>query len=436
MNIKALEARLATIIGEARTIIEAGAARESGYTEEERAQLETLGTARAAAEADLATARSFADSQAALVTSQAATIAPPASMARVTAVHDRAADRPWGQESGAAFGEFLLAIRNQRLGGPVDPRLMAAAQGAGEAVDADGGFLVAQDMILDLTKAINSGAVLSRVRRFPLKVGSNGITIRVIDETSRADGSRWGAVRGYWVDEGTAPTASRPKFAKVDLKLAKLATLGYSGDELLDDVSAFQGVITDAFRDELQFMVEDAIFNGDGVGKPLGFLNAAATVSVAKETGQAAATIVVKNLSKMWSRFTGRNPVWFINRDCGPTLDELSIVAGTGALEPRFVNYGPDGLLRIKGAPVFETEYNATVGTVGDIVLADMSAYGYIDGGGVKQDTSMHVAFSTDEMTFRATMRVDGQVLPRSALTPFKGAGNTRSPIITLATRA
>lgn len=351
-------------------------------------------------------------------------------------MRDLAADKPWGHDTGAAFGEFLLAIRNQRLGGPVDHRLMAAAQGAGEAIDADGGYLVAQDIITDLTKAINSGALLSRLTRIPLRPGSNGISLRVINETSRATGSRWGTVTATWVDEGTAPTASRPKFAKVDLKLAKIAALGYSGDELLDDAGAFERVITDAFRDELQFMVEDAVVNGDGAGKPLGILNAPALVTVAKETGQAAATIVSKNLSKMWSRFNGRNPVWFINRDCGPSLDELSIPAGTGALEPRFVNYDAQGILRIKGAPVVETEYNATLGTVGDIILADMSAYGYIDGGGVKQAQSMHVAFTTDEMAFRATMRCDGQVLPRSALTPFKGTGNTRSPFVVLATRA
>jgi HK97 family phage major capsid protein len=261
--------------------------------------------------------------------------------------------------------------------------------------------------------------------------------VRTINETSRATGSRWGAVQAYWVDEGTAPTASRPKFGKFDLKLAKIAALGYDTGELEQDATAFQSVMTTAFADELTFMVEDAVYEGDGAGKPLGILNAPALVSVSKESGQAAATIVTKNLSKMWARFTGRNPVWFINRDVNPSLDELSIPAGTGALEPRFVVYGSDGLMRIKGAPVVEIEYAATLGTVGDIMLADMSAYSYIDGGGVKQAQSMHVAFTTDEMAFRATMRCDGQVTPRAALTPFKGTGTTTlSPFVVLATRA
>lgn len=407
------------------------------FTADELTELSAIAERRTAIDGTLAAIleqTAGEQSQAAIGTQQpgAGTMTP------IIQVKDLAEDKPWGADSGSAFGEFLLAVKNARISGYTDPRLFkAAAQGAGETIDSDGGYLVGQDMIVDLTKAVYGGDILSRISRIPMKAGSNGVTMRVVNETSRATGSRWGAVQGYWVDEGTAPTASRPKFSKVDLKLQKVAALGYDTGELEEDATAFQALITRAFAEELQFLVEDAIINGDGVGKPLGILNAAATVSVAKETGQAAATINTKNLSKMWARFSGRNPIWLINRDVNPELDELSIPAGTGALEPRFVTYGSDGLMRIKGAPVVEIEYAATLGTTGDIILVDMSAYGYIDSGGVKQAQSMHVAFTTDEMAFRATMRVDGQVLPRAATTPFKGgSGNTRSPFVKLDTRA
>lgn len=39
------------------------------------------------------------------------------------------------------------------------------------------------------------------------------------------------------------------------------------------------------------------------------------------------------------------------------------------------------------------------------------------------------------EQAFRAFYRVDGQAVPRAALTPFKGS-NTLSPFVVLATRA
>ena len=48
----------------------------------------------------------------------------------------------------------------------------------------------------------------------------------------------------------------------------------------------------------------------------------------------------------------------------------------------------------------------------------------------------MHVAFTTDEMAFRATYRVDGQSVWNTVLTPFKGTGNTQSPFVGIAARA
>ena len=55
--------------------------------------------------------------------------------------------------------------------------------------------------------------------------------------------------------------------------------------------------------------------------------------------------------------------------------------------------------------------------------------------GGVQQASSMHVRFTTGEQTFRAFYRVDGQAVPRAALTPFKGSA-TLSPFVVLDTRA
>ncbi len=429
-----LNAELADKSARADAIFDAAKADgERELTDAELTELDAITERKAAIDKQLKALDAKRDAEGAAHTAREAAAA---GRTGVTYMHDNLEDKPWGKDTGSALGEYLLAVKTSKMNGYTDPRIYRAATGGSEAIDSDGGYLVGQDMVTDLATRINGGELLSRVKRYPLGQGSNGIDITVVNETSRATGSRFGAVRGYWVAEAGTITGSRPKLAQVELKLKKVAALGYDTGELEQDAPAYAQLMTDAFEQELRFLTEDAIYNGDGAGKPLGILNAPALVSVAKESGQAAATIVTANLSKMWARFIGRDPVWFINRDVNPELDALSIPAGTGALEPRFVTYGSDGLMRIKGAPVVEVEYAATLGTVGDIVLADMSAYGYIDGGGVQTAQSIHVAFTTDEMAFRATMRCDGQVLPRSALTPFKGSGNTRSPFVALATRA
>ena len=61
------------------------------------------------------------------------------------------------------------------------------------------------------------------------------------------------------------------------------------------------------------------------------------------------------------------------------------------------------------GRPVIPTEFNATLGTVGDIVLADFSQYKLANMGAVQTASSMHVQFLTDQMVWRFTVEYDGQ---------------------------
>ena len=364
---------------------------------------------------------------------------------------DHASERPWGprlpdhatdatraQVRKAGFGEWAIAVRNAVSGIVIDPRLHAAATGMGTAIPSDGGFLVPIEVAAGIERDMFAGGeLLSRVD--VRTIGSDNIAYNVIDETSRAS-TRMGGVLAYWVDQGTAATASQPKFSRVEMKLRKVGTLAYMTDELVADAQALGGELEALFAEELTFAVEDAITEGTGAAMPLGYLSAPCLVSVDKSSGQTAATITTANLSAMWARMHPRdksNAVWLINGDCGPQLDVLSIPAGTSALEPRFVNYSPAGILTIKGRPVIEVEYNATLGTVGDIVLINPKKYRLIRKGGVEQASSMHVRFTQGEQTFRAFYRVDGQMIPRSAVTPFKGGSTkTTSPLIVLATRA
>jgi HK97 family phage major capsid protein len=120
-----------------------------------------------------------------------------------------------------------------------------------------------------------------------------------------------------------------------------------------------------------------------------------------------------------------------------PQLYTLTLGIGTAGV----TTYMPPGGLSGKpyatlmGRPVIETEFNPTLGTVGDIILCDMKAFLAATRGAVQATNSMHVAFTTDEMAFKYTMRVAGSPWWHTALTPFKGS-NTQSPFVTLATRA
>ena len=222
-----------------------------------------------------------------------------------------------------SFGEQMSAVMRAGMpGGAADPRLFnAAAEGLSESVASDGGFLVQQDFSTELLQDVfQTGILASRCKRIPISGNSNSIKINGIDETSRAS-TRYGGIVGYWEDEAAEKTASKPKFRKIELNLKKLIGLCYATDELLSDASALEGVIRQGFVSEFGFLLDDAIINGTGAGQPLGILNSGCLVSVAKETGQAADTVVAENVIKMYSRIFASsrpNAVWLINQNIKP----------------------------------------------------------------------------------------------------------------------
>jgi len=346
-----------------------------------------------------------------------------------------------------SLGEQLMAVvHSSQPGASIDSRLLEvrAASGLSEGIPADGGFLVQSDFATELLKRTYlTGILANRCRKIPLSANSNGIKINAVDETSRADGSRWGGVLAYWAAEAGTVTAKQPKFRQINLELNKLMGLCYGTDELIQDAAALESVIMQAFSEEFGFKLDDAIVNGDGAGKPLGIMSSPCKVSVSKETGQSAATVVTENILKMWKRLWARsraNSVWLINQDIEDQLELLSVAIGTGGELARL--YDPPGsptnntaFGKIKGRPVMPIEQCQTLGTSGDIILADLSQYVLVDKSAMQSASSIHVKFINDETTFRFIYRVDGQPIWNSPLTPYKGS-NTLSPFVVLATRS
>ena len=355
---------------------------------------------------------------------------------------DKLADWPFKSVGEQLYAIAEAAMRPNRADARLDAQAKRAkALGLSEGVGSDGGFLLQPDFSAEILRRMNEmGSVMNRTRRIQISPNSNGLVMNSIDETSRATGSRWGGIQGYWLAEAGTKQSSKPKFRQMSLQLKKLAGVGYATDELLADTTALGNIMTQGFSEELTFLVEDSIVNGTGAGQPLGVLASNALVTVAKETGQAAATLVTANIFKMWSRMWSRsraNAVWFVNQDIEPQLLSLDMPVGTGGmpvyLPANGISGAPFGTLL--GRPIVPIEYCATLGTVGDVILADLSQYVMIEKGGLQAETSIHVQFLTDETAYRFVYRVDGQPAWHDTLTPFKGSA-TQSPFVALATRA
>lgn len=356
-----------------------------------------------------------------------------------TTVHDRAEDRPF-----AGIGDYFSSIR--RAGTPghaIDPRLNAlrAASGLNEnGAPDEGGFLVTPDISTVLMqRAQETGIVYRDCDR--ATTGSNSMVMFGVDETSRVNGSRAGGVQAYWANEADTVTATKPKFRRIQLTMNKLFAICYATDELLEDSALLGQWIQNAYASEMGFKVDCGVIEGTGSGQPLGVLNAPALISVAKETSQTAATVNYTNVVKMKNRMQVASRMkskWYVNPEVIPQLELMYLptgsTSGVAAYTPESLT--ADGVPRLFGRPIVAIEQAAALGTVGDIIYADMSQYQILEkAGGVQAAQSMHVRFLYGENTFRFTQRIDGQPKQNAALTPYKGTATTSS-FVALATRA
>ena len=316
-------------------------------------------------------------------------------------------------------------------------RIIGAASGANVSVPSDGGFVVQADFAEEITQKMwEEGKVLSRTNRVPISSPSNALVRNQVKENSRATGSRYGGVRVYRTNEAGTVAASLQKLTQQRIELEKLFGLYYATEEILQDAAALTVEAERAFRKELTFVAENEVFRGTGAGQMLGFLISDALVSVAAESGQAAATIQTENTAKMMARLPAGSfgtAVWLINASVLPQL-----VAMTTGNQPVFLPGGnvsgaPFGTLW--GIPIDPVEYCAALGTLGDIVLVDLDQYTTIEKGGANWQESIHVRFLQDETTFKLTTRINGQPDWETSVTPFQGTDNI-SPFIALATRS
>ena len=343
------------------------------------------------------------------------------------------------KEKGSGFkslGHFAKSVKQ----GVSDPQLgeYCKSTGMNIAINADGGFLIPPEFSTALLDAMaQAGELAPKCRNFP---SNNNLSLPFVNITTQA--TSWtGGVTIYKPAEGVAKTASLPQFAKAELHLHKMTAVVYATDELLDDSPvALETFLTTMASTEFALTKDEDIVNGSGAGECLGIMNSPCLVSVTKETDQVATTIVTENVLKMASRMYSpsyRNAVWLIAQDAMPQIGVLSITVGTGGA-PVFIADIKNPLgSSLLGRPIIWSPHCQTVGTTGDIILADFGQYVTIDklGKGMDVATSIHLKFLENETAFRFEIRFDGQPWWTSARTPKHGS-STVSPFVALAARA
>lgn len=343
----------------------------------------------------------------------------------------------------AHFGEYAQAVRaaamSNRTGVAMDQRLvpLAAAPStfAGEGSGADGGILVPPGFSQNIfTLSLGEDALLPMTDNLP--IDGNSMMIPK-DETTP-----WGTngIRAYWQAEGNAGTPTKPVLGGMDLRLKKLLALVPVSDELIADTTALGAYLPAKVAASIRWKANEAILFGSGAGTPLGALSGPSLVTVAKDSGQATATLLATNLANMIARLppgSFPNSVWIINNDVLPalftlTLGNYPIYLPAGA-QVGGLQISPYGMLL--GRPIVVSQHAKSFSSQGDILLVDLSYYQAITKAeGVQTATSMHLYFDADAMAFRTTFRMDGQPKLSAPITPANGS-KTLSPFVQLGAR-
>lgn len=361
-----------------------------------------------------------------------------------------------GQNGGfRSLGEFASAVHNAcTLNATVDSRLVRNdASSANETTGADGGYLVPPDYAAGIIDLIQEQSILlPQARR--VTIAGNRLIEAYLVESKRDDGHRHGGVLAYWKGEAQQYKASKPTFGERTTQLDKLTAICPVTEELLMDEPAIESTLDTKVAQEFAWKADAAIFNGSGSGSmPLGMVmptTNTALVTVDKESGQAAGTVNVQNILKMWNRMPAQcraNAKWYINQDLELQLMQLMMGTDTVATSDSGVTVSFGGPLwlpagaygnengKLLGRDVIPLEQAAAVGAVGDIAFLDATQYLIVERAGINKQTSMHMYFDTDEVAFKFSWRVGGRPDWMTAIT---GANSTiaRSPYVALAARA
>jgi HK97 family phage major capsid protein len=245
----------------------------------------------------------------------------------------------------------------------------------------------------------------------------------------------FGGMQAAWTAEAQTRTEFEPQFKQLELRPWELSAYSVSSNVLLQDaIGGFEKFLMVLFAKVIGWTEEYAFLQGNGVGKPLGMLNASGPVIAVTRTS--AGVISYADVAKLMANLLPSSlnrAIWVVHPYGLQDLVQLRDAAGrvvwvnalAGAVE-KIPGY-------LFGRPVYISEKVPAYGTRGDLSLLDPGLYVIGDRMALEVAASEHVNFLKNQMTWRIVERVDGRPWIEKAITLADGS-STVSPFVTIAT--
>ena len=281
-----------------------------------------------------------------------------------------------------------------------------------EGVDADGGYLVPEELDHKLVEKLNE---INMFRSFAEKIKTGGERkINIADGDPAAS----------WIEEGGALVFSDAKFSQITLDAHKLHVAIKVTEELLyDNVFNLEDYIVKKFAEALSNAEEDAFLNGNGTGKPTGIFDVTAGGTVAEEL--ATATLKADNIMDLIYDLKRpyRKKARFITNDKTIALiRKLKDNNGAYLWQPSLVAGEPDKVL---GYPIHTSAFCPQMEAGKPFMAFGDFSYYKIGDRGTRSFAELKELFAGNGMVaFVAKERVDGKLTLKEAIQIMKVKDN------------
>lgn len=285
-----------------------------------------------------------------------------------------------------------------------------------EGVDADGGYLVPEELDRKLVEKLNEENIF---RGFADVITTGGERKINIADTEPA---------ASWIEEGGALVFSDAKFSQITLDAHKLHVAIKVTEELLyDNVFGLENYIVRKFAEALSNAEEDAFLNGNGEGKPLGIFDATGGGAIAEEL--TSATLKADNIMDLiydLKRPYRRKARFITNDKTIALIRKLKDNNGAYLWQPALVAGEPDKIL---GYPVHTSAFCPQMEAGKPFMAFGDFSYYKIGDRGTRSFAELKELFAGNGMVaFVAKERVDGKLTLKEAVQIMKVKEATVTP--------
>jgi HK97 family phage major capsid protein len=229
---------------------------------------------------------------------------------------------------------------------------------------------------------------------------------------------------GTVTSEGAIIGESDPVFNSfVTLSAYKYSFLTQVSRELIEDSGVdILGFLAQQTGNAMGFAINNALTVGTGTVEPNGIVTRAGSAVTGTSLNPTADNIIdlVYNLDGAARRLPGVG--FMMNGTSIANVRKLKDNAGQYLFTPSLSSEARDLLL---GHPIYENPAMASAASaVKPVIFGHLPSYYVRQVGGLRLDRSDDFAFSSDLVTFRATFRVDGNLIQQSHVKFFKSSNS------------